>query len=267
MPTIALGSTVIAYEDIGAGPPLVMIHGGESTRAEYVENFVPYLGDGVRALPYDQRDSGDTTNNELPYTMSDLATDCAEFIQALGLGSAHILGGSYGGMIALRLAIDYPDRVRSLILRSTSPGGVVAAEDLAQVRAARLTEADFDGDPATRVHRMADAFFSPGHLAGHPEELERFARLLVPRPPERMERRLEAAYAHDCCDDIGRIAAPTLILHGSDDPLLRVNQAAWMAERIPDAQLVVFEGLRHGVLLEQPVRAAALIEEFIFAHE
>ena len=77
MPKVAVGSTVIAYEDIGDGAPLVLIHGGFSSSTEYSGGLVPYLKEGIRALPYDQRDSGETTNEEAPYSMSDQAADCA----------------------------------------------------------------------------------------------------------------------------------------------------------------------------------------------
>ena len=157
MATIAVGSIVTAYEDIGTGEPLVLVHGGESSRTEYTKGFVPYLGDGIRALPYDQRDSGETKNDDSPYTMSDLARDCAAFIEALGLDQAHLMGGSYGGMIALRVAIEHPQRVRSLVLRSTSPGGAVSAEDLA--RGIDAVDAEIEDGPAAELALGADVPF------------------------------------------------------------------------------------------------------------
>jgi pimeloyl-ACP methyl ester carboxylesterase len=81
-----------------------------------------------------------------------------------------------------------------------------------------------------------------------------------------MARRLQASFDHDCCDTIDQIEAPTLLFHGSEDPLLTLPQAEWMAARIPNVEFVVFEGLRHAIEFQQPAEVAHLVRNFVLKH-
>jgi pimeloyl-ACP methyl ester carboxylesterase len=268
MPKVTVGSTVIAYEESGDGAPLILIHGGMGSRKEYVDGLVRHLKTDIRSIAYDQRDSGDTTNEDAPYSMSDHAADCVGLIKAVGLEQVHVMGGSYGAQVALHVAIEHPECVRSLILRSASPGGAIAAEDLASVRATSLSEAELVESPEERARRSLEAFYTPQFIDEHPETLAHITGFMAGHDdPTRMQRRLAAAFDHDVCDSVAEISAPTLILHGSDDLVIRVHQAEWLASQIPDSKLVVFEGMRHGLVTEQPERTAALVHEFVLAHE
>jgi pimeloyl-ACP methyl ester carboxylesterase len=263
--TVAIGPTVTAYEEHGTGAPLVLIHGGYGWRQSYDRTLVPRLGDGIRAITYDQRDAGDTTSDGQPFTMSDLAADCVGLMDALGLDQAHVFGTSFGGMVAMRVAIDYPGRIRSLVLSSTTPGGAVGKADIDRLRESRLELAAAAG-AADRRRQVAEAFYSPDYLARHPELAEKGSAGFKPKSLEAMQRRVQASWSQDCCDVIDRIVAPTLIVHGTEDPIVRVGQAEWMAKQIPGARLVTLEGLRHAWFHEQPETAAALVREHVLAH-
>jgi 3-oxoadipate enol-lactonase len=187
-------------------------------------------------------------------------------MDALGLDQAHVFGTSYGGTVAMRVAIDHPHRVRSLVLSSTTPGGAVAKADIDRIRAGKLELAAADEAGGDRRRQVAEQFYTPGYLAEHPEMAEKGSAGFKPKSAELMHRRVQATWSHDCCDVIDQIVAPTLIMHGTEDPVVRIAQAEWMAQRIPHARLVRLEGLRHAWYHEQPATAASLIREFVLAH-
>src|SRR5690606_14282977 len=221
-----------------------------------------------RVIRYDNRDVGLSThfdeaglpdgaaitlalqNGEpapLPYTLSDMAQDAVALLDALGIEQAHIVGASMGGAIAQLVAIDHPDRVRSLTLLLSDSGNpalpVVAKpeafEDVPPVPSAGDREAYVDYEVKTRL-----ALSSPGYPTGEQTIREQVMRdveraydpaglvrhqfvILVDRyenPPYRLT-------------NLETIQAPTVVLHGADDPLVPVESAQELADRIPGAEL------------------------------
>jgi len=249
---VPAGPFEIAYVESGSGEPLIMCHGNEADRRQY-DGLRPLLTPGIHALSYDQRDTGDTTGFTGDYTMADLGRDCIAFIAALGLESAHVLGTSFGGMVAMHAALARPDRVRSLVLISTSP-----AQELFSDAVRGLA----DRSPEERRAFMAGAILSP---AAGPELRAEVATALVGRSPEQSARRFAAMASHDCRDLLPTITAPTLVLHGSDDPVIPAAAGARIAELVPGATLCVLEGLRHGLIFEGRARTAQLVSEFVLA--
>ena len=118
MKTLKAGGVEIVYAESGAGEPVILLHGGESTHIQY-DTFRPWLGAGIRAIAYDQRDSGASVNPPDPYGIPDLAADCAALIRGLGYERAHIFGSSFGGFIALQVAVSDPGVVQSLTVGAT----------------------------------------------------------------------------------------------------------------------------------------------------
>lgn len=122
MPEASLGKIKLHYEEQGQGPPLMMILGlGQdmNTWAFQVPNFSKHF----RVIRFDNRDSGRSSRSEEPYTTRTMASDTLGLMDHLGIERAHILGTSMGGMIALEVALQAPDRVMSLILASTTSWG------------------------------------------------------------------------------------------------------------------------------------------------
>lgn len=247
------GPLTVAYVESGSGEPLVMCHGNEADRRQY-DGVRPLLAPGIRALAYDQRDTGETVGGLGRYTMADLGNDCVTFIEALGLDSAHVMGTSFGGMIAMQAAIARPERIRSLVLVSTVP-----AYDLFSEAAKGLG----DRSPEERRVFMADAILSP---AADRDLLVEVTALLSGRTAEQSARRFAAMRTHDCRNGLGSISAPTLVLHGSDDPIVPLAAAEQLADLVPAAALEVLPGLRHGLTVENREHTAQLVSEFVLAH-
>lgn len=244
----------LAYVESGEGEPLVLIHGGNSDLRQY-DVFRPLLGDGIRAIAYDQRDSPNSPAGTEPYGMDDHADDAAGLIAALGLSRAHIMGVSYGGLIAMRLAVRHPDLVQSLILGST-------AASAAGFRAPDLTKLRDEGADVIERYMMG-MVLTPEAYDTDPELVADCRAGLVSRDPACFARRMEAARSHDMVGELAAISAPTLVLHGDEDPMVDIAEGQRLAQAIPDARFVSLAGSRHGITLQHRQRTADLVRQFI----
>ena len=251
--TVGLSRLQVAYFESGSGEPLILIHGGESNRLQFL-SILPHLGNGVRAIAYDQRDSGLTINGEETYSITDLAHDLALFIEGLGLECAHVLGTSFGGMVAMQAALEHPERISSVILVATAPSTSVLGQRAGEI--AKMS-------PEDRREAMIDGLYTPAGRVADPDLVERGRRVLVERTSEQMSRRMASVRDHNVVDRLPMMTTRTLVLHGTDDPLAPFSGAELMAEAIPGAAMRAVEGARHGVASEFPAEVAAIVREFL----
>ncbi len=197
-----------------------------------------------------------------PYKLADMADDTAALIEALGLASAHVCGLSMGGMVAQHLAARHPQRVRSLTLLMTSSGARGLPQPSLRVRQALLAAGG--GTPADSGERMVRLIRLIGSPAFPFDEAELRARAEASARrafrPQASARHLAAILADgDRTPMLARIAAPTAVLHGRADPVVPVQAAYDLADKIPRATLEVLDGWGHD-LPEQlwPQLAAAI---------
>jgi 3-oxoadipate enol-lactonase len=257
MPRITANGIHISYVESGSGEPLVLAHGGESDRHQF-DIFRPLLGDGIRAIAYDQRDSVDTPYQGEAYGMLDHANDCAAFIAALGLERAHVMGTSYGGCVAMMTAIHHPGLVQSLIVAAAPPASVMTEPFRHTI--------DYPQGPGAIERLILESTITPDAIDHDPKLVAEVKSAIRVREPESHGRRMGVLAAYDCRDDLGRIQAPTLVLIGAEDPLVSPETAAWMTERIPGAELRLLEGSRHGLTLQHRQRTADIARAFVLAH-
>jgi pimeloyl-ACP methyl ester carboxylesterase len=216
------------------------------------------LADGRRfVIRYDHRDTGRSVTYEPgrpDYTGADLVADAAGVLDAYGMPAAHVVGVSAGGALAQLLALDFADHVRSLVLVSTSaalPGDRELPPPTGEF-ARFVTTARVDWSDAESVVEYLVAYSRV--LAGDQRPFdETAARELMRREVERA-RNFAAAHNHDALPDDGRphgplssIAAPTLVIHGTADPMFPLEHGEALAAAIPDASLLTLEGAGHGV--------------------
>lgn len=247
----------LACVESGSGEPLVLMHGANADRCQF-DVFRPLLGPGIRAIAYDQRDSPDSPCDPVAYSAEDHAGDAAALLEALGFERAHVMGTSYGGIIAMTLAILYPERVKSLVLGATAPSlSLFVAPDLTAIRS----------QGAEAMERfMLGTVVSPDVIDTDAVLVAETRAALRIRNQESFARRMAAVANHDVRDRLGEIGAPTLILHGDEDPIVHTNAATLMAERIPGAQLQFLQGSRHGITFQHRQRTADLVRSFVLSH-
>lgn len=270
MAIVSVNGRNIGYEESGSGEPLVLIHGGVSDRHQY-DIFRPLLGDGIRAIAYDQRDTRENPYEGGSYTIRDLAEDLANFLTAMGLDKAHILGHSYGGTIAMMAAIHFPERIQSVILAGTTPSVEMAEETVkgvlannAKMNATTALAGEDREDTAMDQHLLPLGITQDKR--NDPQVLAEVKAVIRSGPPESLERRLMATVGHDCRDELHRITAPTMVLHGAQDLLADPEGAKLMAERIKGSKLVLLPDMGHSLTIQHRREVAPIVREFVLSH-
>jgi pimeloyl-ACP methyl ester carboxylesterase len=258
-----------------ADPPILLIMGAGGSMLAWHETVCERLADGSRfVIRYDNRDTGRSVTYPpgVPgYTGADLVADAAGLLDALGIGSAHLVGMSMGGAIAQLAALEYPERVASLTLISTSagPGDPDLPGPSDQLRgrfAAPPPAPDWSDREAVIEYVVEDA---RAYAATTRPFDEAAWRELAGRDFDRsldiassMTNHLLADAAERWRDRLGEIRAPTLVVHGDEDPLFPPAHAHALVREIPDARLLVLEQTGH----ELPRRVWDVVVPAIIAH-
>jgi 3-oxoadipate enol-lactonase len=180
-------------------------------------------------------------------------------MDAAGLETAHVLGISMGGMTAQELALANPDRLRSLTLGCTYPGGpgssLIAPED-----AGPLLGAMSSGDLDQALQAMYAINLSPGFRSDESRYADFTAMAKsLPARQKTIELQLGAIGGHDTQARLAEIAAPTLVIHGTEDKMIPVANGELIASLIPGARLEILDGVGHMFWWEQPSHSAELI--------
>jgi pimeloyl-ACP methyl ester carboxylesterase len=251
MPLVSARGANIYYEVHGGGEPLLMLPGFGSNATVYWAN-IPALAERFRVIVQDPRGSGRSDAPEGPYTMEMLAEDATAVLDAAGVGRTHVLGTSFGGMVAQHVALEYPDRVRRLVLACTTPGGTRHVVPPPETIATFMAAADIT-DVAESVRTTLRIHYSDAYAAAHADNI--IGRAIKNEPlrssPVGRAGQSAAARAHDTHDRLGQITAPTLVAHGDQDALVPAENARLLSERIPAAQLRIYGGARHVFFVER----------------
>jgi 3-oxoadipate enol-lactonase len=253
------GDVQLAYEVLGEGPPLLLIqglgYGGRGWGAT-----LDLLAEDFTAAAFDNRGFGASDAPSGPYGVRDLAEDARAVLDAAGFERAHVVGASLGGMVAQELALAHPARIEKLVLACTTPGGPGAYPMPARTVSLMLEA------PTMRPELALRRFVENALGDGTSEELvERIISYRTANPPDRAGWQAQAAAGatHDAFDRIADIAAPTLVLHGTEDAVVDARNAELLAERIPGARLELLTGCGHLPFWEEPERFSRLIKEFL----
>jgi pimeloyl-ACP methyl ester carboxylesterase len=261
MPLAKAGEIELSYDRAGDGPPLLLIMGMSGTKHHWGERVLAELRRDFETIVYDHRDAGDSTRTGAPFTIADLAADAAGLLAALQIESAHVMGISMGGMVAQELVLAHPERVCALTLGCTycgGPGSSLASE----ATIGRLGEAMASGDRARAIRTAWEVNVS-ADFAADEREWERFLAtgMSYGLPVAVIVEQMKAIARHDTSARLPGVQAPTLVVHGTADQLIPVQNGRMIAELIPDSRLEILDGIGHMFFLEQPERTAELVRE------
>jgi len=265
----------IEYETFGepTNPAVLLIMGlgGQLTRwpLPFVEDLVAR---GYFAIRYDNRDIGLSTKfdgapvpqlpaligammtgqkPDVPYSLNDMAADAVGLLDALDIERAHIMGASMGGMIAQLVAAEYPDRVLSLTSIMSSTGNPALPPSKPEAMAVLTTRPTASDREAIVAHGIKGekVIGSPGYPVAEDvlrARVERdFARMFYPAG---VGRQLAAVVSNgDRRAALATIKAPTMVIHGADDPLVPVEAGRDTAATIPGAQITEVPGMGHNL--------------------
>jgi pimeloyl-ACP methyl ester carboxylesterase len=260
---VDLSSAVLAngvtlpYAEAGdpAGEVVVFVHAYvESWR--YFEQVLRQLPSSIHGFAPTQRGHGDADKPADGYLPEDYAADIVGFMDALAIGRAALVGASSGGLVCQIVASRYPERVSALVLISSPAtlGDKPAVREMWHVIAALR-------DPVDR--RFVEQFVRSTSPESVPDD---FVDTLVGEsskvPAHVWQQTLRGLLDADVRVHLGRIAAPTLLIAADDDAFVSEDQPVLLAE-IPGADLVVYEGVGHGVHLAEPGRVVSDIAEFL----
>lgn len=293
MTGVCAGGIVLDYESFGAvgAPAILLIMGLGMPGIAWPDPLVDGLvAAGFRVVRFDNRDSGHSgkvaagrlpdlrlaiarallrRTVTAPYTLDDMAADTVGLLDALGIERAHLVGASMGGMIAQNVAARYPQRVASLVSIMSSTGNPSWRVAIGKPRALRAILARPAG--AHDVDALVDHYVRVYGVIGSPgfaidgEQLRHNLRRIIGRGlhPAGNARQLLAILASgDRRALLHRIAAPTLVVHGSDDPLIPVAAGRDTALHIRGSRLEVIGGMGHDL----PPEVQRLLVERIVAH-
>ena len=241
----------IYWESTGTGEPLLLIGGlGLSGGAWW--RTVPVLSRRFRVLTYDHRGVGRSESRTHTYTTAAMAEDAVSVLDEAGVESAHVYGFSLGGMVAQQLALLHPERVRSLVLAATHPGGALAVPPDREVQSFFRRRPDLPTEEAAWASVAYNYSVRCRREFGDRIAEDIAARLTYPFAPAVYRAQLRAGASHNCFRRLGAVDVPTLVVHGTEDRIVPIGNAELIADAVPGARLHRVEQAGHLFVTEEP---------------
>jgi pimeloyl-ACP methyl ester carboxylesterase len=260
MASTAANGVDLWVEQEGEGDDVLFISGLADEGACWVDQ-VAGLRDRFRLTTFDNRGVGRSATPPGPFRITDFAADSAALMDALELERPHVVGSSMGGAIAQELALGHPDRVRSLVLNGTWCRGdrflheifrnwMWSAEKADSIRDFLITVNLWCFSPRIWNDGTMDEWIAAAEASPHAQSVDAFCRSA------------QALIEHDTADRIGAISAPTLVTVGELDLCLPARFSQAIADRIPNARLVVIPAVGHQPFQEVPQDYNRLLSDF-----
>jgi pimeloyl-ACP methyl ester carboxylesterase len=260
------------YEMEGSGPPLLLVAGtGPPSATWRTGPSAQYAAEGFTVITFDHRGTGGSDKPDVDYSTRMFAADAVGLLQALGVSQAHILGHSMGGRVVQWVALDHPERVRSLVIAAGSPGEIDPRNPVTRGiplnDAVELAKKGYEGFIQSLF--ASPFFFTPEFCRDHPDVIQRLTDAFwANRTPLKLYlRHTIARQQHQTAERLHEITAPTLVIVGSADTFtgnLQVGQ--YLAEHIPGAEFKTVSGSAHMLFWQKPAETCSAIVEFLRRH-
>lgn len=261
MPVADVNGVALFYELAGEGEPLVLLNGIMMTTQSWVLQK-RVLIDRFQLVMHDFRGQMRSAKPEEPFDLQTHVDDLAALLDHLGIASAHFAGTSYGGEVGMMFAAQHPERVRSLaVIACVSEIGPELASSIGQwAESARGASAEAFYDTTVPYN------YSPAFVAARPDIIEQGRARLAAQPPEyfrAFNQLLEAFCGLHVTEDLHRITAPVLVIAAGADRLKPLPYSQLIAERVPNATLVVIADAGHAVFIERADEVNAALLDFL----
>lgn len=256
------GAVQLAYQNYGAGEPLVLITGFAAGAWIWFRQ-ANSLSQNFRVVTFDPPGIGKSEFRERPPQMRLLADDIADLLRELQIQPAHILGASFGGFVAQVFALGYPELTRSLTLCCTSFGGPNHVLPAAEIMVALASMSDFNTEQ--RVRRNLTPAFTPEFVRDHSDVLRQVIGLRMANPVDERAFRwqMAAAMSFNAEALVRDITAPTLVIAGDADQIVPPQNSRNLAAQIAGAELKMIKGGSHLFFIEQADEFNSAVTEFL----
>ncbi len=275
MPTAALPTGVELYYEVhGSGEPLLFFPSTAFSAGVWKPYQVPALAQSLQLILHDPRGCPRSRVSQQVYTIEQMASDAAALLDHLDIPAAHLIGHSMGGRVALTMALNFPGRVKSLIMAAGGSGlvprpGPDCVPGLPLWLVLGLVEKGYE-KCLRDEYCDSEVFFTRNFRARHPERVEEFFRVARATHAGLSEYLQLSIARHnwEATHRLGDVHCPTLVLIGNHDRARsdHLVQAQALTERIPGAELQVLDGQSHGFFWQAPEETNQVILDWVMRH-
>jgi pimeloyl-ACP methyl ester carboxylesterase len=274
---VHVGDIDIAYKTFGKGDPILLFNGASDSMNAWDPSFLKGLSSNHLVLVFDSRGIGNTTTGSKPYTMQQLANDTAGLMDALKIQKANILGYSLGGETAQQFTVNYPEKVNRLILVATTCGGkdsIPKPPEFIKLQS-EIVNKSLNNIPVSKeeMKGLVSASLGSGWIRLHPESVVNIPDFQQAKPglsPVALNNQKNVGFAWEAtnwsgaCDELAKIAKPTLVITGTDDNNYMPHaNALVIAGKIPGAWLVQIKDAGHAVPDQYPDKISKILQTFL----
>jgi 3-oxoadipate enol-lactonase len=266
MPKAVVDDVEIYYETRGEGSPLTLINGWGGGMDSWSPRMLDKLATQHLVVTMDNRGTGRSGKPDTTYTMDMMAADAASLLDTIGIEKSHVMGFSMGGMVAQAVAIDHPEKVSSLVLCGTGPGGLhrVGSDVHVQTELALIANPLPEMTERDRTVKLLYLLYPRDYVDANLEALILDETYVDhPTPDYALHRQSQAIAGFDSYDLLPSLRMPVLVITGEDDVLVPPSNSETLTERIPGAVLVKIPGAGHGFLKQRTDEAVPKILGFL----
>lgn len=276
---VHVGDIDIGYKMVGKGDPILLFNGASDNMDAWDPSFLKGLSSNHTVIVFDSRGIGNTTAGSKPYSMQLLANDAAGLLDALNIDKADVFGYSLGSFIAQQFTVSYPEKVNRLILVAASCGGKDGINQPPEFMKLQyeLVNKTLNNVPISQeeMKSLVTASLGEGWIRLHPESLDIPANMTIQQmkpglPPDTMNNQNNLGHSWTAtnwsgvCDELAKIAKPTLVIAGTDDNLYVPHaNALIIAGKIPGAWLIQIKDAGHAVMDQYPAEIAKIVNTFL----
>ena len=266
MPTVNIDGLNIYYETLGQGEPILLIQGYGHNSLHWGDFPAQMSRQQYQLITFDNRGTGRSDKVDAPMTIAGLADDAVKVLDDLKIAKAHVFGVSMGGMIVQELALNYPDRVITLILGCTNSG--VSHSIKPDPEAYRLLfnlEYMKNLAPEQRSRAVWKFAVSEEFASTNTQALNYYHKVTTdyPTPTVIFQRQAEAIGGWDSWDRLPHLEMPVMIIAGTSDRIIPYKNSELLRERIPNAELTLLQDKRHFFFVEAADSTRAFVNGFI----
>ena len=274
---VHVGDIDIAYKTIGKGDPILLHNGASDGINAWDPSFLRSISSNHTVIVFDSRGIGNTTTGTKPYTMQQLANDSAGLVDALKIQKANVFGYSLGTFVAQQLTVSHPEKVNRLIIVAGSCGGkdsIPKPPEFIKLQS-EIVNKSLNNIPVSKeeMKGLVSASLGSGWIRLHPESLKNIPDFQQAKPglsPDALNNQKNVGFAWEAtnwngaCDELAKIAKPTLVITGTDDNLYMPHaNALVIAGKIPGAWLVQIKDAGHAVMDQYPDKIDKILQTFL----